>query len=220
MSSFLFFEKIVSAASTVKMLNFRFFLLNLAKLLSEQDPAPRIDRKRDHNTKPVPEQQRPRNNSRLDRLDAGLLVDDGDAGGNPFDLILRDHELYRRLVLTMALERSPKENKDNSDQPPSEISEGFYWKDFPPLERLLFDSMEGYYTLSTNKRQSKQQQAFNNALVENIRSTAIESGYTFHSYFEIDDKRLRDRIRCFFKVRTSQRQLMTTSTLCFTCSRT
>jgi hypothetical protein len=67
--------------------------------------------------------------------------------------------------------------------------------------------MEQYYKLSTNKRQSKQQQAFNNALVENIRSTAIDSGYSFDNYFESDDKRLRDRIRCFFKVRITAKEL-------------
>ena len=141
--------------------------------------------------------------------DHGDDDDDDDGARNPFDEILRDPDLYRALVLVMALDREPKGNTDanntSTEPPQTVIKEGFYWKDFPSLERLLFDSMEQYYKLSTNKRQSKQQQAFNNALVESIRSTAIDSGYSFDNYFESDDKRLRDRIRCFFKVRKTKR---------------
>jgi hypothetical protein len=117
--------------------------------------------------------------------------------GNPFREILQDHVLHQQIILNMALQREPC-TKEQPLQPVSNvIREGFYWRDYPVLEEMLYDNMEEYYQISSVNRQSKFQQMFNNQLVERIRKEASEQGWEFEEAFTI--KKLRDRVRCFFK---------------------
>lgn len=97
----------------------------------------------------------------------------------------------------MALERPRKDNVDAA-VPSMVVGEGFYWKEYPKLENLLYDQMAEYYSFSANQRQSKCQQAYNNTLVDKMKIAASEHGYTFDPKI-FSDKKLRDRIRCFYK---------------------
>ena len=116
--------------------------------------------------------------------------------------ILEDKDLNKRLLLHMAMGSRDRPNgtKSPTNNYPSApvISDGFFWKDYPILESILYAHMTEYYELSINRRQSKDQQRFNNNLVELVRAHAAEQGWTFDPVV-FDDKKLRDRIRCFFK---------------------
>ena len=116
--------------------------------------------------------------------------------------ILEDKDLNKRLLLHMAMGSRDRPNgtKSPTNNYPTTpvISDGLFWKDYPVLESILYAHMTEYYELSINRRQSKDQQRFNNNLVELIRSHAAEHGWTFDPVV-FDDKKLRDRIRCFFK---------------------
>ena len=118
--------------------------------------------------------------------------------GNPFMELEMDEELLQKVILQMALISESKETKRVVSEPVSSIiGEGFYWRDYPVLEEILFDNMKNYYNMSSQNRQSRHQQEFNNRLVASIRHAALENGFTFDPSF--NDKRLRDRIRCFYK---------------------
>lgn len=119
---------------------------------------------------------------------------------NPFVQLLNDEALYHQVILLMTLEADTKEAKKASedDGPVSlVISEGFYWRDYPELEQILYDNMESYYNMSVTSRQSRLQQQFNNRMVASIREAAISHGYSFDP--TLNDKRIRDRMRCFYK---------------------
>jgi hypothetical protein len=131
---------------------------------------------------------------------------DADFADDPIEEIQADDELHRRVVLLMALQRQPAEPKQpdqlaeaKATRDPSSliIREGFFWREYPVCEQVLYDAMAEYYQLSCLQRQSKLQQEFNNALVERMRTVAHEARYVFEPTFS--DKKLRDRIRCFFK---------------------
>jgi len=119
---------------------------------------------------------------------------------NPFVQLLNDEDLYHQVILLMTLEAETKDLKKPTDpQDPISrvIGEGFKWRDYPQLEQILYDKMVQYYSISVSSRQSKQQQQFNNQMVASIRKAATASGCSF--VHDFTDKKLRDRIRCFYK---------------------
>lgn len=73
---------------------------------------------------------------------------------------------------------------------PGVIRDGFFWGSYPKLETILRDNMEEYYELSTQKRQSKEQQNFNNRLVLLIREGADKNQWIFDPK-DFDDKKVR-----------------------------
>jgi hypothetical protein len=134
---------------------------------------------------------------------------------NPFEELAADEELERLVVLQMAMQRHQlggmlglddepplQSNEDGNECPPKQptgntIGEGFFWRDYPSCEQVLYKHMERYYEVSAIQRNYKVQQSFNNVLVKEVRGAAENSGFSFEETF--DDKKLRDRIRCFYK---------------------
>jgi hypothetical protein len=138
---------------------------------------------------------------------------------NPFDELLEDPDLERLVILQMAMQRnqhfqtmgvpgSPEDQKlDPHSLPPLPqhpkrdvsrvITEGFFWREYPACEQVLYNHMHKYYEISAIQKNYKVQQYFNNVLVEEVRKAAEDSGFTVDPDF--CDKKLRDRIRCFYK---------------------
>ena len=116
---------------------------------------------------------------------------------------LRYPRIKKKLYLSLALVRVNPRKPFPCPKPGAILGSKFHWAAFPPLDTVLRDSMKEYYELSTNKCQSRDQQAFNNKLVKTIREEATKYGWRFDDNL-FDDKKIRDRIRCFYKVRDVQ----------------
>ncbi|KAL7438825.1 hypothetical protein ACHAXM_006458 [Skeletonema potamos] len=124
---------------------------------------------------------------------------------------LENPYIGKQLLLSMAIVRT------NPRSPPSSypahgtlLTDRFHWAQFPPLDTILRKSMKQYYELSTQKCQSKDQQDFNNALVDQVKNEATKYGWEFDRK-SFDDKKIRDRIRCFFKthIQNAKKRLKT-----------
>lgn len=122
-----------------------------------------------------------------------------------------NRRVEKKLLLNMALTReNPRSTRSTYPAVGTVIHNGFYWAQFPPLEQVLRDKMEIYYELSIEKCQSRDQQAFNNELVTLVNQCARENGWTFDPGV-FDEKKIRDRIRCFFKthIQNAKKRLKT-----------
>lgn len=114
----------------------------------------------------------------------------------------------KRLLLRLALHRRDhKHHKTDSKPPNKSIPEGFFWSHYPPLEAVLHDAMEEYYTLSLITCQTTKQQQFNGELTDRIRQAAHDHGWDL----PMSDKELRDRIRCYYKthIQNAKKRLLT-----------
>ena len=117
----------------------------------------------------------------------------------------------KKLLLSMALVRT------NPRTPPScypahgtVLTERFHWASYPPLDTILRKNMKRYYELSVEQCQSKDQQEFNNELVISIKRESNKYGWEFDRN-AFDDKKIRDRIRCFYKthIQNAKKRLKT-----------
>lgn len=124
---------------------------------------------------------------------------------------LQNPKLGKQLLLSMALVRN------NPRTPPSSypahgtvLTDRFHWAHYPPLDIILRNNMEQYYRLSTDKCQSRDQQEFNNGLVIKVKAEAVKYGWEFDPK-TFDDKKIRDRIRCFYKthIQNAKKRLKT-----------
>jgi len=91
--------------------------------------------------------------------------------GNPFLELERDPELYKKVVVKMALQRHIYEEGHVKEQDANVspiIRDGFFWRNYPTCEQVLYDNMREYYRVSNGQPQSKLQVS----LVEEILGEA------------------------------------------------
>lgn len=123
---------------------------------------------------------------------------------------IADPVIAKKLLLSMALAReNPRTIPQKLPGKGHVVPEGFFWAHYPPLEIVLKKHMAEYYELSTNQCQSRQQQAFNNYMVDVVKDVAEKQQWEFADSF--CDKSLRDRIRCYYKthIQNAKKRLRT-----------
>lgn len=122
-----------------------------------------------------------------------------------------NRSVEKQLLLSMALARENPRSAPAKNPPRGQTIElGFYWAQYPPLEKILRAHMEEYYELSITKCQSRAQQSFNNKLVALVTTEARKHGWSFDPAV-FDEKKVRDRVRCFFKthIQNAKKRLKT-----------
>jgi hypothetical protein len=71
--------------------------------------------------------------------------------GNPFFEIDNDLELHRKVVLKMALQRQIHDEPESKEVAPPIIKDGFFWRDYPTLEQILYDNSKSKCGQMTNR---------------------------------------------------------------------
>ena len=127
---------------------------------------------------------------------------------NPFDRLAKDQALFQKVLLYLALEYAPTEERRDPDAS-LVIDEGFLWRNFPELENHLREQAPEFFSHSMGSRKKSQFQ-YNSELTQQIRGIAYEHGYRFAGSYQ-DDKSLRDRIRCYYKtiIQNTRKRLTT-----------
>jgi len=131
--------------------------------LEESEPPPGEGKQNGENggKKPVEKKERKRQQQQQ-----RPHTDNALQPGNPFSEIQQDSNLRRKVVLKMALQRlvydsdgkgGNDKREANPSSVPNVIPEGFFWRDYPTCEQVLYDNMADYYDISSGQRQSKLQ---------------------------------------------------------------
>lgn len=129
---------------------------------------------------------------------------------NLFDLLERDQRMYRRMIISLALEDRFGGNSKKQQQSPTRskrkieghccrslrghprssnvLNKGFRWRDFPELLSVLDTNMKEYFA-------STEKSIFSERLLNEVREAASEHGYTFG----VTENVVRDRIRNYFQ---------------------
>jgi hypothetical protein len=139
--------------------------------------------------------------------------------------VRQNPDVYRRVIIEMALETSTESSSSShynasrrdygsssngsirssgSSKQDGEttaamsiMDKGFLWKEFKPLEQVLWHSAAEYFRLSQSFL-PQLKHAFTDRLEDEICQTAAQHNISMSDYFD-DDRNLRDRIRSFYK---------------------